>query len=177
MTFKLTCPKCGSTDYSIERDRRIRTLADPSAGLIFSCRCGKQLFGSQVVEVYKRQQKAWEAGQVAREKEKRVREETVRKRQEDQRPYREALPYRGAAEREHGEGNRPAPEAQGRTWFQQVDDEPEDAAAPSEEQTVCAWHPCQKPARPGSKYCCRACSNKNARWRYKQRKVSEREAA
>ena len=31
--------------------------------------------------------------------------------------------------------------------------------------------------RPGSKYCSRACSNKNARSRYKQRKGGEREAA
>jgi hypothetical protein len=176
MTFKLTCPKCASTDYSIERDRRIRTLADPAAGLIFSCRCGKQLFGSQVVEVYKRQQKAWEAGQVAREKEKRVREETLRRQQDGQRPYRDPVTYRGAPEREHAEASRPSPSPQGRTWLQQVDEESE-SAVPSEEQTVCAWHPCQKPARPGSKYCCRACSNKNARWRYKQRKVNEREAA
>jgi len=46
-----------------------------------------------------------------------------------------------------------------------------------EDVEICAWHPCNRAARPGSKYCSRACSNKNARWRYKQRKSSEREAA
>ena len=35
---------------------------------------------------------------------------------------------------------------------------------------VCAWHECNKQARPRSKYCSRNCSNKNARARHKARK-------
>ena len=35
--------------------------------------------------------------------------------------------------------------------------------------TICAWPGCKKPRRPNSKYCSRACSNKNARSRHKQR--------
>lgn len=34
----------------------------------------------------------------------------------------------------------------------------------------CYWPPCKKAKRPGSKYCSRNCSNKNARWRHKNRK-------
>ena len=34
---------------------------------------------------------------------------------------------------------------------------------------VCAWHDCNEPARPRSKYCSRNCSNKNARARHKNR--------
>jgi len=34
---------------------------------------------------------------------------------------------------------------------------------------ICAWHDCQEPARPRSKYCSRNCSNKNARARHKSR--------
>ena len=34
----------------------------------------------------------------------------------------------------------------------------------------CAWKDCDKPARKASKYCSRACSNKNARWRHSQRR-------
>ena len=35
--------------------------------------------------------------------------------------------------------------------------------------TICAWHDCDEPARPRSKYCSRNCSNKNARARHKAR--------
>ena len=34
----------------------------------------------------------------------------------------------------------------------------------------CCWPPCNKYARPNSKYCSRNCSNKNARARYAKRK-------
>jgi hypothetical protein len=39
---------------------------------------------------------------------------------------------------------------------------------------TCDWHSCHDPARPGSKYCSRRCSNRNARQRHRRRK---REAA
>ena len=35
----------------------------------------------------------------------------------------------------------------------------------------CDWHSCTRVARPRSKYCSRDCSNKNARARYKSRRV------
>ena len=41
------------------------------------------------------------------------------------------------------------------------------AAEPGAE--VCAWPGCGKAARKNSKYCSRACSNKNARHRHKMR--------
>ena len=40
--------------------------------------------------------------------------------------------------------------------------------------TMCDWHSCHEPARAGSKYCSRRCSNRNARQRHRKRK---REAA
>ena len=39
---------------------------------------------------------------------------------------------------------------------------------------TCDWHSCNEIARPGSKYCSRRCSNRNARQRHRKRK---REAA
>jgi len=39
---------------------------------------------------------------------------------------------------------------------------------------TCDWHSCHDIARPGSKYCSRRCSNRNARQRHRKRK---REAA
>lgn len=38
---------------------------------------------------------------------------------------------------------------------------------------MCDWKDCDQPARKGSKYCSRGCSNKNARWRYSQKKSDE----
>lgn len=49
--------------------------------------------------------------------------------------------------------------------------EPKAAAAVGTEP--CAWKDCDKPARKASKYCSRACSNKNARWRHSQRRKEE----
>jgi len=39
----------------------------------------------------------------------------------------------------------------------------------------CAWPGCEKPRRSNSKYCCRACSNKNARARHKTRTRSAKQ--
>lgn len=36
----------------------------------------------------------------------------------------------------------------------------------------CAYEPCTNHAREGSKYCSRACSNRNARKRHKERRVA-----
>lgn len=56
-------------------------------------------------------------------------------------------------------------------------EEPEVAAPPPPEPEpqepdveMCAWKDCDKVARPGSKYCSRNCSNKNARYRHRLRK-------
>jgi len=35
----------------------------------------------------------------------------------------------------------------------------------------CSWKECHRTARANSMYCSRECSNKNARWRHKQRKT------
>ena len=47
---------------------------------------------------------------------------------------------------------------------------------PKTDSALCAWHKCAKGpdggravARPNSKYCSRDCSNRNARWRHKNR--------
>ncbi|MCA9567656.1 MAG: hypothetical protein KC656_07430 [Myxococcales bacterium] len=44
---------------------------------------------------------------------------------------------------------------------------------PEEPVEACAWDGCSKAARPGSKYCSRACSNRNARARYKKRHADD----
>lgn len=51
--------------------------------------------------------------------------------------------------------------------------EPEPPPAPirpANAPTPCAYHLCNETARPGSKYCSRRCSNRNARYLYRKRK-------
>lgn len=47
-----------------------------------------------------------------------------------------------------------------------------DLVVSTDKNAVCAWHECNSPATGKSKYCSRNCSNKNARARYKARKVA-----
>ena len=47
-----------------------------------------------------------------------------------------------------------------------------DPVVDTDKNAVCAWHECDSPATGKSKYCSRNCSNKNARARYKARKVA-----
>ena len=42
------------------------------------------------------------------------------------------------------------------------------------EVKICEWHRCENPAAPRRKYCSKACSNKNARKAYRERKKLER---
>lgn len=57
-----------------------------------------------------------------------------------------------------------------------VETSPESAeAAPARGPNMCSWKDCGKPARPNSKYCSRNCSNKNARYRHRQRTGDEDE--
>src|SRR5262245_38046768 len=171
MQFKLLCPKCHSTDYSIERDRRIRTLSDPAAGLIFSCRCGKQMFGPQVEEEYKKQFRVWEAEQTTKSRGTKIQRPEPPNREDERRPAAvlagddEDLDDDDLDDDDEGDDH-DHEEARGT-----------DAAGAPVHGEACNWHGCSKLARPGSKYCSRACSNKNARSRYKQRKGTEREAA
>ncbi|TNF37740.1 MAG: hypothetical protein EP329_02225 [Deltaproteobacteria bacterium] len=56
-----------------------------------------------------------------------------------------------------------------------MEDRPEEEILPEPKPTLaegveqCAWDGCTQPARPGSKYCSRRCSNRNARKRFRER--------
>lgn len=92
--FKMRCPKCGSANYAIERDRRMYAQSDRSFELIFSCRCGKQMFGGQVSEEYDRQLREWETHREERDAENEERD--ARRTEEDQRrsQLKEAMAFR-----------------------------------------------------------------------------------
>ena len=82
VSFKLTCPKCGSTSCGVERERRPYVSAGEGE-LLFSCRCGKQLFGAAVETEVARQYAAWE--KEARERTAKEREREARRKAEQDR--------------------------------------------------------------------------------------------
>lgn len=149
MAFKMTCPKCGTYDYSVERDVRAGFHNDDTFALVFACRCGKQLFGQQILDEHERQKAIWEARAAARA------------RAGDRAPT-ETRDRLGGYLRHRGDED-------------EHDHEHEHHVSEDER---CEWQGCTNVRRPNSKYCSRACSNKNARQRYKKRHRSEsREAA
>lgn len=271
--FRMVCPKCGSTSFTVRRDQRTYVHKSQPFELVFSCRCGKQIFGGEIIQKeYDRQKAEWE---------KRPREESDdddddRLRQEEEARRREQLrkameyrrTYLAEKRRKQADAERQRKEAEDRRWRERVakveaehgadtaylEDEPasrkskpafttrtvaqpavpdkpkkkkkkkpkkKPAAAKTTETTssaatpaptanpatitfdenhphaefmaylaegtfgdlfpectppdikgphLCVWPPCEKPRRKKSKYCSRECSNKNARWRHKQRK-------
>ena len=163
MSFQMRCPKCDGVDFTIHMDRRCAASADKDFALVFSCRCGKQMFGTNVRDEYDRQKRQYEADEGARLEQERVREEQAR---------------REVVEAEVAEVSAPAPQVDAgspepvEVVEAPVVAEPEAAApdADDEDSERCAWHQCSNMRRANSKYCSRSCSNKNARARHKKRK-------
>jgi hypothetical protein len=163
MAFRFRCPKCESTSFRIERDGRSYAPRGQAHELIFSCRCGKQLFGEQIEKEYLRQKAAWEVD--------------ASQRPDAPAPSRRepavASPRATAPRRATAAASRPpATSAPTKTSAK--------TAAPKVQATAtgaCGWKDCVNPPRQNSKYCSRDCSNKNARHRYKRRKNSDGQAA
>ena len=190
MAFRMVCPKCGTPNYSIERERSTYSRAEPVASLVFACTCGKRLYGKQVEDEYLRQKKAFEQNAEDRAKEEHAREQQEAVRAKEDEALSQAMAYRARFEahrraKEEAEAERSQQE-QVERWREQALREPEDGervATPADEGDLCAWQFCDKGAgggrairRKGSKYCSRDCSNKNARWRHKQRKATPKSA-
>jgi membrane protein involved in colicin uptake len=190
-SFKMACPKCGSYSYSIERDPRNYAQRGQVSELIFSCRCGKQFFGEQIQEEHDRQKAFWDAqmaAPTAAEIERRAAEKERVDRQEQLRAaYEFQAKYMVEKRKAEAEAARVREEVRLREWRERVARQQAAAAAMSASTVVaaaavdteaapegvaegrCEWEGCTNSVRPGSKYCSRECSNKNARWRHKQR--------
>ena len=147
MHFTFKCPRCQGADFSITLDRK--TFAPIRAyELIFSCRCGKQLFGEQIEKEYERQYKVFQvaagrSGDMMLDPQTRVEQDRCE-------ALRRALLY----QRQHRE------EQRRKNLVEAVD------VLPHDHPQCCAWTPCPFPRRPNSKYCSRSCLNREARyWR------------
>lgn len=98
--FRMACPKCKSYSFTVRRDQRAYVHKSQPFELVFSCRCGKQLFGDQIQEEYDRQKTIWDQeghvapvpepvdeGQLEREREEERRKEQLRRAMEYRRKY------------------------------------------------------------------------------------------
>lgn len=242
MAFKMRCPKCFGFDYSVERDNRTFGTVAQTFELVFHCRCGKQLFGEQLLKEYEQQKKDFEAGggieqaddprtPIRRGNDELLRQAELQRRRQNAAGHGSRSDFDDDSEssdEDAFDGNRrwkermaaltaddgdndseddtptPAP-TQGRKPRRSARTTPPPSKAPAaaappaaaaaataasippadeeeeeeeEEEddedddgdpNVCAWPGCENPRRPNSKYCSRACSNKNARSRHKTR--------
>jgi hypothetical protein len=157
MKFRMVCPKCQTANFSIERDNRSYAPRGQMFEMIFSCRCGKQLFGDQIEAEYVRQQTVFES---------------TKHTQKVERVAPTPPPPVAPAPRPAVSvaTSSPGPEE---VWPDQT---PQEERAQTDASS-CEWHICHNPPRPNSKYCSRDCSNKNARLRYKKRKNADKAAA
>ena len=175
MAFKMRCPKCLGLDYSIERDNRTFGAVAQAFELVFHCRCGKQMFGEQLVKEYDRQKAEYDAQGHDDDADVAVARPAVEQPVTWLRPVEEpavASPAEEARRREEED----------RRWREKARTEGQDVAvaparAPAAGDQVCAWPGCEKTRRPNSKYCSRACSNKNARARHKSRQKKAKKSA
>lgn len=183
MAFKFRCPKCLGIDYSVVRDNRTFTPTR-AFELIFSCRCGKQLFGDNIETEYNRQKKEYEAKSSDREKEHRARTVKVQEAEERKLALRRAMVYQQKYREEQRQKQASEQAEQqaekDRLWRQKVEGVTSDAdgaataepaveALASDDPRKCAWDQCSNIRRKNSKYCSRNCSNRNARSRHKRR--------
>ncbi len=175
MSFKMQCPKCKGLDYSIERDNRTFGAVAQAFELVFHCRCGKQMFGEQILKEYEAQKREWEADT---DRDDSASEQPERR---SQREAREQLEQVFEAKRQQEAATpAPAPEPAAAPTPAKAA-APKKASAPKAAKKAsakaepaagaepCAWPGCENPRRKNSKYCSRACSNKNARHRHKLR--------
>lgn len=169
MAFKMRCPKCLGLDYSIERDNRTFGAVAQAFELVFHCRCGKQMFGEQLVKQYDLQKAEYDAsgGDAAAEE-----AELVATGADSRVTWLRQVSGEGAglveeSQRRADEDRRWRERAQ--TTAQEVIASPSSNGRAVASGEACDWPGCEKPQRPNSKYCSRACSNKNARARHKAR--------
>lgn len=126
--FRMACPKCHSYSFTVRRDQRAYVHKSQPFELVFSCRCGKQLFGEQIQEEYDRQKAEWErAGGHQEPEEEPVSEvELERQREEERRKeqLRKAMEYRrkylAEKRRQKEEEERKRRDEEDRRWREKV---------------------------------------------------------
>ena len=183
MAFRMTCPKCFSPNLDLEEDQRAYLGGGRHQVQLHCFTCGHVIYGEKRIQAEcDAQYAAWEAEQKA----KGAAIPETGKSPADAAPSAASAPTSTTSE---GSVKPPASTAaagSGREFpgFPCKEGEPDPQTGliwvfPStpppvdkkgRPQDPCSWPPCDKYARPNSKYCSRNCSNKNARARYAKRK-------
>lgn len=162
MTYRMPCPKCcsRSTCFSECKDRW--TLPFPQ-NVEYSCyTCGLKLLGEKAVELAQKALK----GKAELEK-----VEAAKKRAEEEKRHAAA---EAALEKARLKKTADARKAESLERKRARDREyRRKLRAVRAESDECFWVECSNKARQTSKYCSRACSNKNSRARAKARKAAK----
>lgn len=149
MSFALKCPKCASGNIIIEKDAR--SYFQRAVPSLHCMMCGKVVYGEKAVEAEYLRQKAAYENNVSKTKVEKNPRPTHR-----QKAPLSKEPSTTPASVKQGENSRITEQAKPLA------------------EGICAWRGCSKSSRDTSKYCSRACSNKNARWRHAQRKKAQK---
>lgn len=190
MSFRMTCPKCASLNLDLEEDQRAYLGGGRHQVQLHCYTCGHVIYGEKRIQAEcDRQYAEWEANQKARGG-------AVPAARPSPAPAPSPAPSAGP---DSAASPAPSPDpaapaaaspatgpAGGRAFpgMPCKEGEPDPVtgliwAFPTEPAPLdkkgrpsdpCYWPPCDKYARPNSKYCSRNCSNKNARARYAKRK-------
>jgi len=189
--WRMRCPKCEGKNLHTEFDR---SHYAPQDSLILVCyTCGHRIYGREAIE--KEYNEQYEA---AREERERLAAEAdaARTRRQDEMRERLARAQREKAEKRARTRIKvtpapghvrptptPAPAPAAAPAAASAPAKPAGPTEPIPEDELCSWHLCDKGpgesrnrTRPGSKYCSRDCSNKNARWRHKRRRKEDKTA-
>jgi hypothetical protein len=177
MSFHMHCMKCGSTNLDLQKDQRAFVSDGRNQVLLHCYTCGHVIYGETKIQAEcNRQYSDWESKQ-------RVAGRAVR-------PSGSSATSGGSSGLGSGRTEGPSSgavstatiaEALADFPFKPGDVDPTTGLTfifPPEPPPLdsrgrplkpCVWPPCDKYARPRSKYCSRNCSNKNARARYSKR--------
>lgn len=169
MAFRPHCPKCGSSSVSVEKDRG-GGWGNPEPML--HCRCGNVLYGEDKIRaLFEAQRAAWESDTDARRAEAAA-EEARKENDGKAREVRESHLRYLAEIRRRREAAEESKRADNLRWMEEARRARQEMAGPPEPEPAasCAWMECENPSSPGSKYCSVDCKNRNARWRYKNRR-------
>lgn len=156
MSFQFRCPKCSSTSFEILKESARAYASEGWDSRVFSCRCGKQMFGEKIGEEYARQTATYVPPSKKERAAKKVQDADSEKRRIASVRRSEAFKRQEQESRQKAET---AKQKDHQDWL---------ASLPVSEPS-CAWESCSNSPRRRSKYCSRNCSNKNARHRHKQR--------
>jgi hypothetical protein len=131
------------------------------------------LLGTENVEAeWKKQKREWAKAAPERMQVEAEKARTAQERREAERRILEAQRQSKEAERLAAAEAKRKQEEANRRWAEQHLAPVSGIALVVSNRPVCAWKDCGDPSREGSIYCSRACSNRNARWRHKQRKLA-----